>query len=162
MSDLVVITFDEAGAAEKVRDSLRNLEHQGLLSLDDSAVVVKDENSKVHVRNQMDRGVLVGAVGGGLLGLLVAGIFFPFAGLIGGALAGAVVGKLADLGVDQKFVHQVAVDLKPGSSAIFFLVREANVDAAVAALRPYQGAVYHTSLAPEAEEELRRILKKKR
>jgi len=74
---------------------------------------------------------------------------------------GAVVGKMADLGVDQKFVHEVSASLKPGSSAIFILARAANPDAIIAALRPYKGTVYHTSLAPEAEEELRRILKKR-
>lgn len=159
MSNLIVLTFDEAGEAEKVRESLRALEHQGLLSLDDSAVIVKDENSKVHVKNRMDHGVKVGAVGGGVLGLLVASIFFPFAGLIGGALVGAVIGKMADLGVDQKFVQDVGAALKPGSSAIFVLVRSSNPNAALAALRPYKGTVYHTSLPPEAEEELRRILR---
>jgi uncharacterized membrane protein len=159
MSNLIVLTFDEADEAEKVRESLKGLEHQGLLSLDDSAVIVKDEDSKIHVKNQMDRGVKVGAVGGGVLGLLVASIFFPFAGLIGGALVGAVIGKMADLGVDQKFVQEVGAALKPGSSAIFVLVRSSQPDAAVAALRPYKGTVYHTSLPPESEEELRRILR---
>jgi uncharacterized membrane protein len=158
MAHLVVITFDRADEAEKVRDSLRNLEDTGMLALDDSAVIVKDEKSKVHIKNQMDRGMKIGAAGGGLLGLLIAGIFFPFAGLIGGAIIGAVVGKMADLGVDQKFVHEVAASLKPDSSAIFILARAANPDAVVSALRPYKGTIYHTSLAPEAEEELRRIL----
>jgi uncharacterized membrane protein len=159
MSNLVVLTFDEADEAEKVRGSLKDLEHRGLLSLDDSAVIVKDENSKIHVKNQMDRGMTVGAVGGGLLGLLLASIFFPFAGLIGGALIGAAVGKMADLGVDHKFVEEVGAALKPGSSAIFVLAREANANAVVAALRPYKGTVYQTTLPPEAEEELRRILR---
>ena len=158
MANLVVLTFDEADEADKVRDSLKALENQGLLSLDDSAVIVKDENSKIHVKNQMDRGMKVGAVGGGLLGLLLASIFFPFAGLIGGALIGAAVGKMADLGVDRKFVEEVGAALKPGSSAIFILVREANPNAVVAALRPYRGTVYQTSLPSEAEEELRRLL----
>jgi uncharacterized membrane protein len=51
--------------------------------------------------------------------------------------------------------------MQDGTSAIFFIVRDATPDVAMAALRPYKGTVYHTSLPPEAEEELRRILKKK-
>ena len=158
MANLVVITFDNAEEAGKVRESLRSIEKQGLLSLDDSAVIVKDEAGKIHVKNQTDRGVVVGAVGGGMLGVLIGSIFFPFAGFIGGALAGAVVGKMADLGVDQKFVHEVGAALKPDSSAIFIMVREANATAAIAALKPYQGKVYHTSLPGETEQELRDIL----
>jgi uncharacterized membrane protein len=161
MSNLVAITFDDAEEAGKVRETLRSIEKQGLLSLDDSAIVVKDGAGKVHIKNEIDRGVTVGAVGGGALGLLIGSVFFPFAGLIGGAIAGAVVGKLADLGVDQKFVDEVGAALKPDSSAIFVLVREANPVAAIAALKPYKGQVYHTSLPSEAEQELRDILSKR-
>jgi uncharacterized membrane protein len=161
MSNLVVITFSNAQEAGKVLDTLRSIEKKGLLSLDDSAVVVKDAEGKIQVKNQTDRGTKVGAVGGGVLGLLIGGIFFPFAGLIGGALAGAVVGKMVDLGVDQKFVDQVSADLTPDSSALFVLVRDANPNAALAALKPYKGQVYHTSLPMETEENLRDVLSKR-
>jgi uncharacterized membrane protein len=157
----VVITFDNAEAAGKVRETLRSAQKSDYLSLDDSAVIVKDEEGKIHVKNEMDRGVKVGAIGGGLLGLLLAGIFFPVGGLLVGAALGGLIGKSVDLGIDQKFVKEVADDLEPNSSAIFFIVREANPDVAVAALRPYKGTVRHTSFPPEAENELRRILKKK-
>jgi uncharacterized membrane protein len=161
MSHLVVVTFDNAEEAGKVRQTLRSAERTDLLSLDDSAVIVKDEEGKIHVKNEMDRGVQIGAVGGGLLGLLLAGIFFPLAGLLVGALAGGLIGKMADTGIDQKFVKEVSADLQPGTSALFFIVREANADAALAGLRPYKGTVRHTSFPPEAEKELRRILSKR-
>jgi uncharacterized membrane protein len=155
------MTFGNAGEASQVRKSMHNLEEQGLLSLDDSAVIVKDAEGKVHVKNEMDRGVKVGAVGGGALGLLIGSVFFPFAGLIGGVLVGAVVGKMADLGVDQRFVRDVSADLEPDSSALFILVREANPAAAISALKPYKGQVYHTSLPADTEQELRSILSKR-
>ena len=161
MSNLVVITFNGSEEAGKVRESLRSVEKQGLLSLDDSAVVVKDAEGKLHVKNQTDRGVKIGAIGGGTLGLLIGSVFFPFAGLIGGAMVGAVVGKMADMGVDQQFVHEVGTALQPDTSALFILVREANPAAALSALKPYEGQVYHTSLPSETEEELRRILSKR-
>jgi uncharacterized membrane protein len=153
--------FDSAEEASQVRETLRSIEKQGLLSLDDSAVVVKDQEGKFHIKNETDRGVKVGAVGGGMLGLVIGSIFFPFAGLIGGALVGAVVGKMADLGVDQTFVHEVGAALKPDSSALFVLVRQANPAAALSALKPYQGQVYHTSLPSDTEQELRSILSKR-
>ena len=160
MSYLVVVTFDDAEQAGKVRETLRSAQRSDYLSLDDSAIVVKDEDGKIHVKNEMDRGVKIGAIGGGLLGLLIGGIIFPVGGLLIGALGGALIGKSADLGIDQDFVKEVSEDLQPGTSAIFFVVRAADPEVAMAALRPYQGKVHHTSLPTDAEEELRRILKK--
>jgi len=161
MANLVVITFENAEEASRVRESLRDLEKQGLLSLDDSAVIVKDAEGKIQVKNEIDQGLKIGAVGGGALGLLIGSIFFPFAGLIGGALVGAVIGKMADLGVDQKFVRDVGAALELNTSALFILVREANPAAAISALKPYKGQVYHTSLPADTEQELRRILSKR-
>jgi uncharacterized membrane protein len=158
MSNLVVITFDNEAEAGKVREAIRRLEHGGQISLDDSAVIVKDINGKVHVQNQVDRGIKVGAVGGGLIGLMLGFIFFPIGGLVLGTLGGALVGKLADLGVDQKFVKDVEAALQPGTSAIFLIVRQADPNAAVAALKPYKGTVYQSTLSTEAEETLRRVL----
>ena len=161
MSNLIVVTFDSPDEAGQVLETLRSVQREGYLGLDDSAVVVKDEEGKVHVKNEMDRGVKIGAVGGGLLGLLLAGIFFPIAGLLVGAVAGGLIGKSVDLGVDQKFVKEVSEDIQPGTSALFFIVRDAEPDVAVAALRPYKGTVRQTTFPPEAEKELRRILKKR-
>ena len=161
MSNLVVITFDDAEEAGKVRDALRSAEGADYLSLDDSAIVVKDEKGKVHVKNELDRGVKIGAVGGGALGLLIGSIFFPLTGLLVGVLAGGLLGSAAELGIPKKFVQEVSEDLTPGTSALFFIVRDANPNVALAALKPYKGIVRHTSLSPDAEQELRRVLSKK-
>jgi uncharacterized membrane protein len=161
MSNLVVIAFDNMEEAGKVRETLRSAQRQDMISLDDSAVVVKDEEGRVHVKNEMDRGVKIGAVGGGLLGLLLASVFFPVAGIVIGALGGALVGKAFDTGVDMQFVKDVEAEMQPGTSAIFLIVRDANADMAVAALKPYKGKVLQTTLPEEDEEELRRILDKR-
>jgi uncharacterized membrane protein len=158
MSYLVVITFDDPDEAGKVRQTLSSIEHTGHLSLNDSAIIVKDDQGKVHLKNEVDRGVKVGAVGGSLLGLLIASVFFPIGGLILGALGGALVGKMANTGVSQKFVKEVSEDLEPGSSAIFFIVRGDDPNPTVAALRQYKGKVLQTTLPKEAEDTLRREL----
>ena len=89
MSYLVAIAFDDPEEAGKVRHTLRSIQDTGHLSLNDSAVVVKDEDGKVHLKDEIDRGVKVGAVGGSVIGLLLASVFFPIAGIVVGALGGA-------------------------------------------------------------------------
>jgi uncharacterized membrane protein len=161
MSHLIVIAFEDPEEAERVRESLRSIQHMDALSLDDSAVVVRDQDGKIHVKNEMDRGVKVGAVGGGLVGLIIGGLLFPVGGLVLGALAGGAIGKMLHTGIDKKFVEDVSESIPPGGSALFFIVRAAVPDMAIAALRPYKGTVLHTTLPTESEEELRRVLKKR-
>ena len=162
MSYLTVVVFDDEEQATEVRMSLRSIEKQGLLSLDDSAVIVKDEDGQVHVKNEVDRGIKVGMAGGGLLGLFIGFMFGgPIGAMLVGAIGGGAVGSLADLGIQKSFVKDVTESMKPSSSAIFFIIRDANPNAAIAALKPYKGEVYHTALPTEAEETLRRVLSKK-
>ncbi|RPI21168.1 MAG: DUF1269 domain-containing protein, partial [Chloroflexota bacterium] len=134
-------------------------ENSGDISLDDSVVIVKGQDGKIRIENELDRGTMVGAVGGSLLGLMITSIFFPIAGLVVGAIGGAAVGKSLGQHVDKKFVKEVTESMPPGSSAIFLLVRSANPEAAIAAFEPFNGKIFHTSLAPEAEESLRQALK---
>lgn len=160
MSSVIVIRFDDPDEAEKVRHTLSQVEHAGRLSLDDSAVVVKDAGGKVHVHNEVDRGIKVGVFGGGLLGLLIGFIFGgPIGSMLVGAFGGALMGSLAGLGIDKGFMKDVEAAMSPDSSALFILVEDEEPDAAIAALEPYEGKIYYTSLSQEDEETLRRVMK---
>ena len=159
MSYIIAITFANPHEAERVRHALSEVEHQGRVNLDDSAVVVKDAHGRIHVHNEVDTGVKVGALGGGLLGLLIGFIFGgPIGSMLVGLLGGALVGSLAQMGVDKGFMKDVEEAMPPDSSALFFLLRDEEPDAAIAALAPYEGTVYHTSLSLEDEEVLRRAV----
>jgi uncharacterized membrane protein len=162
MSNLVVIAFDDADEAAKVRADLKKLEHMGRLSLDDSAVIVKDEDGQIHVKNEIDQGVKTGVAGGGFLGLMV-GFWFggPIFSMLLGAVGGALVGSSLDMGIRKDFVKEVSSALQSGSSALFVIVRESDPATALAALRPYQGTIIQTTLSTEAEESLRAALAKK-
>ena len=162
MSNLVVIIYDDPNGAFEMRDALESIQHLGRIGLDDSAVVVKDADGKVHVKHQVDRGVKIGAVGGGALGLLLASVFFPVGGLIIGAIAGALIGSTADLGISRKFVKQVSEEIQPNSSALFVIVRDADPSLALAALRQHTGTgkLYQTTLSEEDEQQLRDAIEK--
>jgi uncharacterized membrane protein len=158
MTDLIVVIFDDVEQAGEVLGSLKSLGHEGMANLKDSAIVIKDEDGEVHVQNKADSGEKWGALGGGLIGLMIASVFFPIAGLAIGAGLGALVGKMAHLNVDQKMVKEVRDNLQPGSSALFVMV-SGNPGLVVAAFRPYHGKLYQTTLPTDQVEALEDALK---
>ena len=80
-------------------------------------------------------------------------------GPVGGAAVGAVIGALRDRGLNDRFVKSVGERLRPDSSAVFLLVREADAPRVLEELRPFGARVEHTDLPPEQEEQLRRALR---
>lgn len=158
MSNLIVLTFDSVEEAEQVHLALKDGKKNGVLNIDDAAVVEKDSNGKVHVKNQISHGTWTATGVGGLLGLLVGMIFMPLGGLVLGLAGGALVGRLMHLGVDGKFVKEVEAELKPGTSALFILTSQENPTAELAILRNFKGKVLQTTLDSEMEESLRKSL----
>ena len=157
-SSLIVLAFDTMDEAEQVHEALVKGKKEGLVTIEDAAVVVKDAEGKVHVKNQVSRTTWAATGVGGALGLLIGTIFFPIGGLVLGLAGGAVVGRLMDLGVDGKFVKDVGEQIKPGTSALFVLVKGENPAAEVAILRPYKGHVLQTTLDSDAEQAIRDAL----
>jgi uncharacterized membrane protein len=158
MSQLVVVAFDDTEQAGQVLAALKKQQSQGNLKIDDAAVIVKDENGKIDVKNQADTGVKWGAFGGGVLGALLVGVFFPLAGIALGAAAGALIGKTMDMGVDKKFVKEVTESLKPGSSALF-VIGSGNPAVIRATFEPFKGTILQTSVDTEKYEQLKDALK---
>lgn len=158
MSSLVVVAFDSPDEAENVLHVLKGQTKYGNISFDDTAVVRKDADGKVHVDNQVSHGTMVATGVGALLGLLLGTLMFPLAGVLLGAGGGALVGRFMDLGVDGKFVKEVSETLQPGTSALFVLVRDADPAVVRVALADHHGKILQTTLSPEAEEALRKSL----
>jgi uncharacterized membrane protein len=156
MSDLIVVTFNNAQDAQRVRADLRNLERDGVLGVNDAAVIETEPDGKVRVHDELDKSVVVGALVGGLLGTVLS-FLFPLVGLVVGAGGGALVGKLMDMGVDKEFIDDVTNALQPGTSALFVLV-SSNSEAVISALRPYEGSLYQTTLPTDLESQLRDAL----
>lgn len=60
--------------------------------------------------------------------------------------------------MSSRFIDELKGSLRPGRSALFVVVKEADADALVAGLRGFPGDVVQTSLPAETEEALRRAL----
>ncbi len=158
MSQLVVIAFDAEADARAALASVRDLERQGLMSLEDTAVVTHQQDGKMEVKNEASGTTEAGAIGGAVIGGLLF-LAFPIAGIAAGALAGAGIGAMLGRGIDGNFVKDVQGELAPGKSALFLLIRSANRGAALAAIRQFKGTVIQTTLDDDVEQALRDALK---
>ena len=126
MSTLVVIGYNDLHKAEEIRLMLLKMQKDYLIDLEDAVVALKDENGKIKL-HQMVNLTAAGAASGGFWGTLIGLIFLnPLLGLAVGATAGAVSGALTDVGIDDKFIKDLATTLSPGSSVLFVLVRKAT------------------------------------
>jgi uncharacterized membrane protein len=162
MSELVAVVFDDETTAFEVRAALLKMQKEYLIELEDSVVVTRDQNGKV----KLDQAVSLtkaGAVGGGFWGMLIGLIFLnPLLGAAIGATAGAVSGRFTDLGIDDKMMKELATHFKPGSSALFVLVRRATTDKVLGGLKQFagKGKILQTSLSKDQEHTLREALEK--
>lgn len=154
MSSLVVLAFDDMDGAEQMREKLYDFQKRELILLDDAAVVVRNEKGRAKVK-QAHSLVGAGALGGAFWGMLIGLLFFaPWLGLLAGAAGGAVTGKLGDIGVDDSFIKEVSEAIQPGESALFLLVREAQLER-IAAETDEAFEIIETNLSPEDESRLR-------
>lgn len=158
MSNLVVIGFDDELKAEELRLKLLKLQREYLIDMEDAVVAVRKPDGKVKL-NQAVNVTAAGATSGGFWGLLIGMIFLsPLFGLAVGAAAGAITGALTDLGIDDKFMKELASAMKPGSSALFVLVRKATPDKVLEEVQGCGGKVLKTSLTHEEEAKLQAAL----
>ena len=119
MNKMIVTVFnDESGAYEGVK-ALKELHAEGSLTLYATAVIAKDANGVVSVKQAADQGpsgTVLGLTTGSLIGLLGGPV-----GLAVGATTGAIAGSLYDLaqlGVGEDFLAEVSQYLSPGKVAV--------------------------------------------
>jgi uncharacterized membrane protein len=154
--DVIVIQFPEAADASAALGAIREQHKENQIHLNDTAIVAKDADGKIHKVNELSSATEVGAVGGGTLGLLLM-FMFPIAGVAIGAASGAAIGAALGKGVDGKWVKEVTESLKPGTSALF-LVFDQLTPSAMRALEPYPGHLLQTTLSDDLEHQLRQAL----
>lgn len=120
---VVIAAFRDEQSANKVLEELKQAKKQGLIEIRDAAVLTKDMQGKLHIKDTKDWGFGKGALAGGVVGVVAGLLAGPVGwGLLGGALIGGVAAKMADGGFDNKRLEQLGAKLTPGSSAIVAVI----------------------------------------
>ena len=152
MGNLFVVGFDEPDQAEEVHFKLEKLQSEGLVDLADVAVAVKDETGKAklhHAGNLRVEGAALQGFCGSVANLMLHN-----------ATVGAASGALADVGITDRFMKEVATVLLPSRSALFVLTRKptSDKDRVLEELKGLGGKIFTTSLSHEDEVRLQAAL----
>ena len=155
MSELIVIGYGSEADAEAARQEVYEMRREYLVELSDAVVATSDEHGKVRL-NQMVNMWSLGAANGAFWGLLIGLIFVnPILGVAVGAGAGALTGALADYGINDNFMKEVAEVLQPGQAALFMMVKGTASDKVIARLSEAGGRIIRTNLDTTREAALR-------
>jgi len=149
---LWAIGYDDVNRAEQVRDTITQLgwgaDKAGrYLILLDIVVVVRHPDGTFTLERERFPGVaniLACSAVGFLAGLAVAA---PLTGAGVGALVGSVgSATAAQVGISQDFIREVEGLMKPGSSALFVLDEEGNMEVILHTIRGLGGTVIKTNV----------------
>ena len=148
MSDLLVAVYDGEHRAAEVLNAARRREQQ-LPDLEDAAYITRDATgvTRLHQGRRLLRG---GPVAG--MWTTLVGLFFASPD----AEAAATV-QLGDYGIDAAFARRVAIEVKPGSSALFVLRSSASTSELNAAIAG-GGLLLQSALAEDVVDRLRSSL----
>ncbi|MFB4284429.1 DUF1269 domain-containing protein [Nonomuraea sp. MTCD27] len=126
MSHLIAIAYPDVRTAMSVRDRLAQMQKENLITLEDAAVVEREQAGKIKLHQSTS-----------MVGM------------------GAAGGALSDAGVDDDFMRQLATKLEPGTAALFLLVVQSTPDKVIPQIAEYGGHIIQTTLSHEEEEQLR-------
>src|SRR6266436_9460265 len=147
--NLWAIGYDDMGRAKQVQNEIISLGwHKNYLMLDDVAVVVRHPDGSFTLDQEAfptASNVLGCSVVGFLAGLVLGA---PLIGATVGAMVGGAgsVAVLGSVGIGDDFVREVKGLMKPGTSAIFVLDDEGDMDVILPAIRGLGGTVLKTNV----------------
>ena len=158
MGNLIAIAYPDEATAQEVAATLKALQTEQTIVFDDLVIAVRQDDGRMKLRQSVNTGA-AGAAGGALWGGLIGLIFLmPLLGMAIGGAAGAATGAMADYGIDDGFMKDLADNLPVGGAALFVLVRQSTPDKVLPRISQYGGEVVHTSLDGVTEQMLQDAL----
>ncbi|HKC27379.1 MAG TPA: DUF1269 domain-containing protein [Jatrophihabitans sp.] len=158
MATMTVWKFPSPEGAEAAEDTLLELQKEGLIKIEDAAVVSYPEGARKPKTKQLHSVGSSGALGGAFWGMLFGLIFFvPLLGAAIGAGIGALAGSLVDVGIDDDFIKRVRAEIKPGTSALFLLSSDAVMDKVHERFANTPMTLVETNLSHDQEKNLQEV-----
>jgi uncharacterized membrane protein len=166
--NVIAASFPEEANAYEALARLKELDSTGSIDVREAAVVAREQDGKVTIKDQFGQESYEDTAGGGLLGLLVGVLGGPLGVIIGGA-TGVLVGSLFDEDDDDETrsaLSDMSKSIRVGPPGLLAEVSEPAPEAVDAVMAHLNGTVVRRSAADveleiAAAEDAQRAAKKK-
>ncbi len=143
MDSVILVGFDDDSKAYEALTKLNELDSQHQLDLVEAEVVIRGDDGRVDVKDEVNDFAAGATVTGGLLGLLIGVLGGPLGIIVGGA-SGLFVGSLFDLDdADEtdSALGALSRTLRPGRHALLAQLQEPSTEVVDAAMADLGGTV---------------------
>jgi uncharacterized membrane protein len=147
---LWAIGYDDTERADQVRNEITRLGERHCLILLNTAVVIRYADGCVTLDGEPF--VAVTNFGGHTFASFLAGLALgapPLTAAAVRALGRGTGGASAEVGIDEDFIREVEGLMKPGTSALFVLDQEGDMDAILQGIRGLGGTVLKANVDVE-------------
>ena len=153
---VIVAAFNSEDGAEDALQQMKELGREHLIGIKDAAILKKDSDGKLHLKETKDWGAGKGAVAGGIIGAVAGLIAGPIGWVaVGGAAIGALAAKLHDAGFPDDQLREIGEGLQPGTSAIIAVIEHQWVERMATELQDYGAKVATEELKDDIAEQLK-------
>jgi uncharacterized membrane protein len=154
--DVIAAVYATQEQADTILDTLQKMHRASTITLADAALVTKDGEGKIHVKETREvttkKGAKRGAIVTGIIGL----IYPPslIASVVAGGAIGGAWGKIRDSGIKTGELKGIGTDLEPGKVAVVALAEPEWVPAIEQAMQAWDGQLVKHGFSAEESEEI--------
>jgi len=148
--NILAFNFDGQDTAKETVKEIRSSSALEGYKIAAEAIVEQDENGKVHIHEPGKGGVgtAVGALGGGLLGL-IGGPAGVLAWAVGGAVVGGVAGKYLGRPISKGDLKEIGEAMSPDTSAFLLLLEDKDSEEVIKSMSGYSANVVTLTVGDE-------------
>lgn len=159
MTTFTAWKFESTEGADRAAEVLRQVSSDGLVKLEDYAVIEWPEGADKPDVKYDNRDDWRGAGWGALLGVLIGTLFFlPLIGAAAGAAIGVLNKRVEAVGISKGQLETIGKEVTPGTSALFVVVRDSDRDRVGERFRGLGARLIASNLVKGEEDEVRRAI----
>jgi uncharacterized membrane protein len=148
MENVLAVNFAQDSAAYEALTTLKDLDAQGQVSLKGAAVVMRNEDGSIAIKDEVGDIGYEGTATGGIVGLIVGILGGPIGVLLGGA-TGVLIGSLFDLDdldETESVLSEMSRAVRVGHPSVLAEVVEQSPEVVDSAIEPLGGIVVREPL----------------